>query len=419
MKDLFEYLYSLRNQGSSYGIERMELLLDKIGREVLSIPVIHVAGTNGKGSTCAMLDSIYRANGYKVGLFSSPHLVDLGERVRVNGEILSQEKLFSHLEVLKPLAEEIEDQFPGMHPSFFEMITAVAFCEFAMEKVDLIVLETGLGGRLDSTNVVDPEISVITTISLDHCHILGDTLEEIAKEKAGIIKEGRPVITGWLPSSANEVVRNMASEQKSAFFTLSDRPTDKNLPETNLSGEHQKRNAALAVRVTELLNDNFPVNEEKRKQGLSQVCLAGRWQVLREEPLVVMDACHNQEGATALKKQLEKLPANKKLLVWFGSMGEDRATEILQVLCEFAAEIRFFQPGQPRACSFEVLQHLVPEKYSGNLQLGEITNVVPYLDQINSNQILLITGSIYLLGEIMEIVKSKKYSLGTTFQDLI
>ena len=133
----------------------------------------------------------------------------------------------------------------------------------------------------------------------------------------------------------------------------------------------------------------------------------------------MMDACHNQEGAKALKKQLEKLPANKKLLVWFGSMGEDRATEILQVLCEFAAEIRFFQPGQPRACSFEVLQHLVPEKYSGNLQLGEIKNVVPYLDQINSNQILLITGSIYLLGEIMEIVKSKKYSLGTTFQDLI
>ena len=137
---MFEYLYSLRNQGSSYGIERMELLLDKMGREVLTFPVIHVAGTNGKGSTCAMLDSIYRANGYKVGLFSSPHLVDLGERVRVNGEILSQAKLFAHIEVLKPLAEESEEQYPGMHPSFFEMITAVAFCEFAQEKVDLVIL---------------------------------------------------------------------------------------------------------------------------------------------------------------------------------------------------------------------------------------------------------------------------------------
>lgn len=196
MKDLFEYLYSLRNQGSSYGIERMELLLQKIGREVLTFPVIHVAGTNGKGSTCAMLDSIYRANGYKVGLFSSPHLVDLGERVRVNGEILSHNKLLDHIQVLKPLAEEIDKEFPGMHPSFFEMMTAVAFCEFSAEKVDLVVLETGLGGRLDSTNVVHPEISVITTISLDHSHILGDTIEQIAYEKAGIIKKGCPVLTG-------------------------------------------------------------------------------------------------------------------------------------------------------------------------------------------------------------------------------
>ena len=419
MKDLIEYLYSLRNQGSSYGIERMELLLNKIGCEVLTFPVIHVAGTNGKGSTCAMLDSIYRANGYKVGLFSSPHLVDLGERVRVNGKILSQDKLFAHIEVLKPLAEEIEEQCPGMHPSFFEMITAVAFCEFAKEKVDLVILETGLGGRLDSTNVVDPEISVITTISLDHCHILGDTLEKIAQEKAGIVKEGRPVITGWLPLSANEAVRKVAASQKSTFFTLSHLPDDQNLPDTNLMGEHQKRNAALAVRVTELLKDNFPVNEEKTKHGLIHVSLAGRWQVIQEDPLVVLDACHNQEGAAALRKQLEKLPDNKELIVWFGSLGEDRASEILRVLCEFASEIRFFQPGQPRACSFEMLQSLIPSEYSKHLFNGEIERVQIYLDQIKSNQILLITGSIYLLGEIMEIVKSQKNTLGTGFQDLV
>ena len=419
MKDLFEYLYSLRNQGSSYGIERMELLLDKIGREVLKFPVIHVAGTNGKGSTCAMLDSIYRANGYKVGLFSSPHLVDLGERVRVNGEILTQEKLFAHIEVLKPLAEEIEEEFHGMHPSFFEMITAVAFCEFAKEKVDLVILETGLGGRLDSTNVVDPEISVITTISLDHCHILGDTLEKIAQEKAGIVKEGRPVITGWLPLSANDAVRKVAASQKSAFFTLAHLPADQNLPETNLMGEHQKRNASLAVRVTELLKDKFPVNEEKTKHGLIHVSLAGRWQVIQEDPLVVMDACHNQEGAKALRKQLEKLPDNKELIVWFGSLGEDRASEILRELCEFALEIRFFQPGQPRACSFDMLKSLIPSQYSGHLLNGEMERVGIYLDQIKSNQILLITGSIYLLGEIMEIVKSQKNTLGTGFQDLV
>ena len=233
MKDLYAYLYSLRNQGSSYGIERMELLLDKIGRKMLNIPVIHVAGTNGKGSTCAMLDAIYRENGYKVGLFSSPHLVDLGERIRVNGKILSMDKLLGHIHVLKPYAEEIEGEFRGMHPSFFEIMTAVAFCEFAGEKVDLVVLETGLGGRLDSTNVVDPVVSVITTISLDHCHILGDTVEKIAFEKAGIVKAGRPVITGWLSFSANEVVRKVALEKNSSFFTLADQPVDQALPHTN------------------------------------------------------------------------------------------------------------------------------------------------------------------------------------------
>lgn len=419
MKDLCAYLYSLRNQGSSYGIERMELLLDKIGRKMLNIPVIHVAGTNGKGSTCAMLDAIYRENGYKVGLFSSPHLVDLGERIRVNGKILSRDKLLDHIHVLKPYAEEIEEEFRGMHPSFFEMMTAVAFCEFAGEKVDLVVLETGLGGRLDSTNVVDPVVSVITTISLDHCHILGNTVEKIAFEKAGIVKAGRPVITGWLSFSANEVVRKVALEKNSSFFTLADQPVDQNLPQTNLTGDHQKRNAALAMCVTECLQDQFPVSQEKTKRGLHHVSLEGRWQVLKNEPQIVLDACHNQEGALALREQLVKLSGKTELIIWFGSLGEERAAEILHLISEFATQIRFFQPTQPRSCSFEKLQSLLPPKYSGKVLNGKIKEVKAYLDQINSNQILLITGSIYLLGEVLEIVKNKKKTLSADFQDLI
>jgi len=416
---LFEYLYSLRNQGSSYGIERMELLLQKIGREVLTFPVIHVAGTNGKGSTCAMLDSIYRANGYKLGLFSSPHLVDLGERVRVNGEILSHNKLLDHIQVLKPLAEEIDKEFPGMHPSFFEMMTAVAFCEFSAEKVDLVVLETGLGGRLDSTNVVHPEISVITTISLDHSHILGDTIEQIAYEKAGIIKKGCPVLTGWLPGTANETVRKFAQKNKAQFYTLASCPEDGELPKTNLIGQHQRRNAALAVKVTEILKDKFPLDPEKSTQALFQVELEGRWQVIQKEPLIVLDACHNQEGAKALVRQLGNLPSNKELIIWFGALGKERAHEILPELANFANEIRLFQPNQPRACSFDEMQAILAPIFEGNVQSGGFSCVQSYIEQLKLNQILLITGSIYLLGEVLEIVKKSKKRLGSAFQDLL
>ena len=416
---MFEYLYSLRNQGSSYGIERMELLLQKIGREVLTFPVIHVAGTNGKGSTCAMLDSIYRANGYKVGLFSSPHLVDLGERVRVNGEILSHNKLLDHIQVLKPLAEEIDKEFPGMHPSFFEMMTAVAFCEFSAEKVDLVVLETGLGGRLDSTNVVHPEISVITTISLDHSHILGDTIEQIAYEKAGIIKKGCPVLTGWLPGTANETVRKFAQKNKAQFYTLASCPKDGELPKTNLIGQHQRRNAALAVKVTEMLKDKFPLDPEKSTQALFQVELEGRWQVIQEEPMIVLDACHNQEGAKALVRQLGNLPSNKELIIWFGALGKERAREILPELANFANEIRLFQPNQPRACSFDEMQAILAPIFEGNVQSCGFSCVQSYIEELKLNQILLITGSIYLLGEVLEIVKKSKKRLGSAFQDLL
>ncbi len=419
MKDLFEYLYSLRNQGSSYGIERMELLLQKIGREVLTFPVIHVAGTNGKGSTCAMLDSIYRANGYKVGLFSSPHLVDLGERVRVNGEILSHTKLLNHIKVLKPLAQEIDKEFPGMHPSFFEIITAVAFCEFSAEEVDLVILETGLGGRLDSTNVVHPEISVITTISLDHSHILGDSIEQIAYEKAGIIKKGCPVLTGWLPDTANETVQNVAQKNKAPFHTLASCPEDRKLPRTNLIGQHQRRNAALAVKVTEMLKGKFPLDPEKSTQGLFQVELQGRWQVMQEKPMIVLDACHNQEGAKAVVRQLGNLPSNKNLIIWFGALGKERAQEILPELANFATEIRLFQPNQPRACSFDEMQAILAPIFEGKVQFGGSSRVQSYIDEVKLNQILLITGSIYLLGEVLEIVKKTKKRLGPSFQDLL
>ena len=206
MNQTLEFLYSLRNQGSKFGIERMQEFCKKLQNPQFSFPSIHLAGTNGKGSVCTMLDSIYRAHGYKVGLFTSPHLIELGERIRVNGKLLSFRQIEEWTDQLMPIFKTMKEKDPEMRPTFFELMTAIAFLEFKKQKVDLAIIETGLGGRLDSTNVLDPLISVITTVGYDHCEMLGDKLEQIASEKAGIITTVTPVVVGWLKQAARDVV---------------------------------------------------------------------------------------------------------------------------------------------------------------------------------------------------------------------
>ena len=207
------YLYGLRHRGSLYGVDRMREFIRHLGHPEKAYPVVHVAGTNGKGSTCAMLESIFRQAGLKTGLFTSPHLVHQGERVQVNRQILTREEVMEYTRRLKPIAEAIEKEHTDHHPSFFEFMTGMAFLRFAEEQVDIGIFETGLGGRLDATNVLNPEVSVITSISLDHTDILGDTLEAIAAEKAGIIKPGKPVIMGLLPLEAEKVIETVAKER--------------------------------------------------------------------------------------------------------------------------------------------------------------------------------------------------------------
>lgn len=188
----------MRNEGSKFGIERMRMLCERLKNPQLSYPSIHVAGTNGKGSVCTMLSKIYRNHGYKVGLFTSPHLLHLGERVSVNGKSLSFSEIEKWVDRLLPISKKMEHEHQGLHPTFFELITAIGMLEFQKQMVDLAIFETGLGGRLDSTNILEPMVSVITTVGFDHCDILGSELKQIAYEKAGIIKTSKPVVVGWL-----------------------------------------------------------------------------------------------------------------------------------------------------------------------------------------------------------------------------
>jgi len=396
----------------------MERLCLHLGKPEKSFPCVHIAGTNGKGSVCSMLDAIYRANGYKVGLFSSPHLVELGERIRVNGKITPMPEITRRVAELKPVAERMEDDEPGMHPTFFEFMTAVAFLKFKEEKVDLAILETGLGGRLDSTNVVNPELSIITTVSKDHCDLLGNEIEAIAGEKAGIVKKGRPVLTGWLKPKANHVVERIAHEKGAPFCSLAARDESKEpLPKTNLVGAYQKKNAALAIRATEILEENFPVDSGKSYSALTEVRLKGRWQVLAGKPKIILDACHNEEAAKALRGNL--LALGEEVEVWLGSLEENRAREVVAAVLPFASGFRLFEPSQPRACSISLLRGLIPKDFGNNVAEGVIMRIEEYLDETPENRTILVTGSIYLIGEYLSITGEASTKDQSGFQDLL
>ena len=315
------------------------------------------------------------------------------------------------------MAERMEEAEPGMHPTFFEFMTAIAFMRFQKEKVDIAILETGMGGRLDSTNVVNPRLSIITTVSKDHCDFLGNEIETIAREKAGIVKKERPVLTGWLKPEANRVVERIARRQGSPFCSLASwNESHEPLPHSNLTGAYQRRNAALAIRATEILKEKFPVDSRKSAVALTQVRLKGRWEVLPGSPrLFWMLAITRRRRAPPW----EPLELEEKVEVWFGSLDEIRAKDILSAVLPFASGFRFFKPAQPRACSIDLLCGMIPKGFSGNVSEGKIARVGEYLEAASESQVILVTGSIYLIGEYLSLVSKTSSTNGSKFQDIL
>ena len=417
MKTFLDYLYKLRNHGSSLGLERMQILVDRLNNPQKSYPVIHVAGTNGKGSVCAMLNSMYQSNGYTVGLFSSPHLIELGERVQVNGENMPMQEIENMVLRIQPIAEEMEREKKGMHPTFFEIMTAVAFLRFQESKVDLAILETGLGGRLDSTNVVNPELSIITSISLDHCEILGHRISDIAREKGGIIKNEVPVVTGWLPLEANQEIKKISKEKNANLKELN--LSIEQCPKTNLVGNYQRRNAALACTAVELLKTKFAVSHEDNKKGLKRVVLPGRWQKLRESPKIILDACHNQGGVECLKENLGTFQTPFK--VWLAAMGGDRAFDLIRLLAPLATELVYFTSELPRACDFEEMLALTPEQFHSKVRRGNWKDIDLELQEAEKNkeEDLLVTGSIYLVGQVLSVQGNHFLPASSSLQDYV
>lgn len=423
--DTQQYLYGLKYHGATYGIDRIQVFARALGHPCRRYPVIHVAGTNGKGSTCAMLEAIYRASGKRTGLYTSPHLVYLGERIQVDRQPLAPDTITAYVERLRPIAESVP--LPEQ-PSFFEFMTGMAFQHFADKKVDVGIIETGLGGELDATNIVQPALCIITSIGLDHQQQLGDTIEEIASAKAGIIKPGVPVLIGKMPAAAEAVIRKVAAEKGCQVHSVREDFGEalENYPQPRLEGDFQRNNAALATRAVQLLQGILPVSDDAIAQGLAQVEWAGRWQriQLADGRLLILDATHNEEGARELDKSLARLveETGQRPVVLTGCLGKSRAESLMAVVCRHAKELILFEPKQPRSCTFDELRSVIPPSFEGPVFLGDVAEVFPnpgFCTEGQPGDVLVVTGSLYLIGEICERLFPNQLPGEELLQDVI
>ncbi len=405
-----EYLFSLKARGLKFGIDRMRALIAGLGHPDLAVPCVHLAGTNGKGSTAAMLDAVFHAAGWRTGLYTSPHLVRLGERVQVGRVPLTEAEIIAYTRELRPVAEAVSRDVPDDHPSFFEFMTAMALFQFARQRCDVALIETGLGGRLDATNIVLPEVSVITSIALDHCEMLGDTVEQIAAEKAGIIKPGRPVVIGRMPVAAESVIRRMAAERGAPVHSVRAEFGEDlaAYPTTHLEGDYQRWNAATATLVARCFPVRWGLTPAVIARGLHETLWPGRWErtSVGGRPLI-LDASHNPEGATVLDANLRRLVAEtgRAPVVMTGALGAARARALVEIICRHAREVHLLMPHQSRACTFGELEAWVPPDFRGRVVRTTIGELFPNAHTCTAggpDDTLVVTGSIYLLGEIME-----------------
>jgi len=363
-EEAMAYIDSLLWKGSRPGMERITELCRLLGNPQKELRFIHIAGTNGKGSVSAMLDSILRAAGYRVGLFTSPHIERFGDRIRFGGADIPDDELARATEQVKACADTMADG-----PTVFELVTAIALVFFRAVKCDYVVWECGLGGRLDSTNVVDTTVlSIITSIALDHCHILGNTTEQIAAEKAGIIKPGVPVLFGEGDDAAEAVIRNTAMERncsytRTDFTAISDIRSDlfgtdfrvgDRAVHIPLVGLYQTRNTATVLRAVELLRGaGLSIPEEAVTAGLNSVRWKARFEVLRRDPLVVYDGAHNPHGVAAALENIRSLLAPRspdgKVVLVMGVMADKDHGQMVEELSPFTAAVVTVRPDRERS----------------------------------------------------------------------
>ncbi len=385
-REALDWLFSTQMFGIKLGMDGpRHLLKESLAYPAARVMVIHVAGTNGKGSTCAMIDSIARACGKRSGLFTSPHLIDYRERIKVSGQEIPEDACASMLTELRQICAEME-----CHPTFFEISLALAMKWFCKTACELIVLETGMGGRLDATTAVPADICVITPIGLDHMQYLGDTVEKIAMEKAGIICPGKPLISAAQTPSVEFLLEKEANEARAPIEFV--REPLLGYPMA-LAGEHQKWNAALAVAA--LYRAGFHLDSDSVRYGLAHVAWPGRFELIR--PGIVLDGAHNPHSATALAETwLHTFPGKKAALVFSAVSGKD-IHGVLAILAPLASQIFLCPVDNPRAVPAEELAAFLPEKSPPH-------EIFPSFDAAVTAAIaheapVLVAGSLFLVGE--------------------
>ena len=394
--EAIQFLYGLQMFGANFGLENTCRLAALAGNPQDKLRFIHVAGTNGKGSTCAMLESIYRAAGLRVGLFTSPHLVSFRERIQVNRQLISESEVVRLVEELRAANQDSE-------ATLFEFATVMALKFFAEQKCDLVIWETGLGGRLDATNIVTPLASVITNIAFDHTQWLGETLEKIAAEKAGIIKPGIPAVTAADDPAAFGVIESVAQKNHSPLVRVEGNSASSLQPATSLLGEYQKVNAALALAAVAILQKQIPVADGTIREALAAVNWPGRLQLIKRPggQIVLLDGAHNLAGAETLRKTLEKDFSGVRPVIIFGALADKNWLAICRLLAPLATKIFTVPVASQRAADAGELA----EVFHAANPMAAVNARANLSDALNASKdeaFVVITGSLYLVGEALE-----------------
>ena len=416
---------------AKFDLENITVLAERLGRPDRVYPSAHIAGTNGKGSTAAFLEAILRDAGFRTGLNTSPHLERINERIRVNCDEITDEAFADILSRVQAITEELLAAGKlRAHPTYFECVTAMAFEYFAQERVEFGVFEVGLGGRLDSTNILTPVVSIITRIDFDHENFLGHSLREIAGEKAGIIKPAAPVIVAEQRPEAREVIQNRAKELLSPVIDASETfRIDRRLVATghvraqvteiesgwsielapSLPGRFQLQNALNAVAAARLLQQKgFRISDESIARGIAATVWPGRIEKVQSHPDVYLDGAHNPSAARELAHFVEESLTGKRILLLYGALRDKAVDEVAGLLFPLAAEVVLTAPATSRAISASQVEEIAAHYANKNITIADAGEAIDYaLSKASPDDVIFITGSLYLVGQLRRYLKQK------------
>ncbi|MGD9569890.1 MAG: folylpolyglutamate synthase/dihydrofolate synthase family protein [Sedimentibacter sp.] len=416
-----EFIRAVHNNGTNLGLQRNRRLTELLGNPQNSYKIVHVAGTNGKGSTCNMLHDVLMASGYKTGLFISPHLEEFTERIQINHVPIDRNSLARIATLVK---EKIEIMYTEGYDKLteFEIITAIGFKYFEEQKIDILILEVGMGGRYDASNVIEKSlVSVITTIGLDHTEFLGNTLEKVAYEKAGIIKENSNVVIYPQDDIVKNVIKAEAKLKNSAVFEVDANNINRissdlsgqtfeymkkdvfYLPKLkmNFLGTYQLYNAATALLALEVLkSQGLNITEESIKQGLANCRYAGRFEVINNEPVIILDGGHNQNGIEHFAKTINENFKDKKIILFYGMLKDKNPETVLDYIIPVCERVYTITPDSYRAMSATELAKLISIRYDVPVTpLASFDEAIEILNNLNLSDVAAFVGSLYLIGE--------------------